>query len=46
MEFLKLKEYMDKLVNEYNTPGVDCIVYKSHKQIFRYFTGKSEMSCF
>lgn len=27
------------MVETYNTPGVDCIVYKDHKMLFRYFTG-------
>lgn len=43
MNFDRLKSYMDRLVNEYNTPGVDCIVYKEHEQVFRYFTGMSDI---
>lgn len=43
MDFTKLQNYMDRLVGEYNTPGVDCIVYKNHEQVFRYFTGKSDI---
>lgn len=43
MEFTRLKNYMDKIVREYNTPGVDCIVYKDHKMLFRYFTGMSDV---
>ena len=43
MDFTELKNYMDRLVTEYNVPGADCIVYKDHKQIFRYFNGKSDI---
>lgn len=39
MDFTNLKNYLDRMVNEYNTPGVDCIVYKNHQQLFRYYTG-------
>ena len=41
MNFSELKKCMDKFVSVYNVPGVDCIVYKNHKELFRYFTGKS-----
>lgn len=43
MEFANLKSYMDKLVREYNVPGVDCIVYKKHKMLFRYYTGMRDL---
>lgn len=43
MDFSELKKYMDKLVDEYNVPGVDCIVCQDHKMIFRYFTGMSDI---
>ena len=34
---------MDRLVAEYNVPGVDCIVYRDHEQLFRYYTGMSDI---
>lgn len=34
---------MDRLVSEYNVPGVDCIVYREHEQLFRYYTGMSDI---
>ena len=34
---------MDRLVSEYNIPGVDCMVYREHEPLFRYFTGKSDI---
>lgn len=43
MDFTNLKNYLDVLVNEVKTPGVDCIVYKDHKELFRYFTGMSDI---
>ncbi|MBE7012098.1 MAG: beta-lactamase family protein [Ruminococcaceae bacterium] len=43
MDFTRLQNYMDRLVNEYNTPSVDCIVYKEHEQLFRYFNGKKDI---
>lgn len=43
MDFTALKNYMDTLVSERNVPGVDCIVYKEHEMIFRYFTGMSDI---
>ena len=43
MDFTNLKNYMNRLVNEYNTPGVDCIVYKDHEIIFRYYAGMSDI---
>ena len=43
MDFTKLKNYMNRLVNEYHTPGVDCIVYKDHEIIFRYYAGMSDI---
>lgn len=42
MDFTKLKQYMDYLTTEVKVPGVDCIVYKNHEEIFRYFAGYSD----
>ncbi len=43
MDFTNLKGFLDKMVKEYNTPGVDCIVYKEHEEIFRYYTGMRDI---
>lgn len=43
MDFTNLKNYMDRLVAEYKVPGVDCTVYRNHKRLFRYYTGKSDI---
>ncbi len=43
MDFKKLKNCMDVIVQKYNTPGVDCIVYKEHEIVFRYFVGMSDI---
>jgi len=34
---------MDKFIREYNTPGLDCIVYQDHKMLFRYFAGMRDI---
>ncbi len=43
MDFTKLKNCMDKFVQEYKTPGLDCIVYQDHKMLFRYFAGMRDI---
>ena len=43
MDFKNLKNFLDKAVREYHSPGVDCIVYKNHEQVFRYFTGMRDI---
>ena len=42
MDFSRLKDYMDKMVTEYKVPGVDCVVYKEHDMLFRYYTGMKD----
>ncbi len=44
MKFKKLTEYLNYLIDDIKTPGVDCIVYKNHELIYRYFAGKSDIS--
>lgn len=39
MDFTKLKTCMDEILTKYNTPGVDCMVYRNHEPVFRYFGG-------
>ena len=43
MKFTALKNHLDRMVAEYNIPGVDCSVYKEHKEIFRYCTGYADI---
>ena len=43
MNFTSLENCMNELVQKYNVPGVDCIVYKDHEMVFRYFTGMSDI---
>ncbi len=43
MEFPRLTAYLDKMVNEWNTPGVDCIVYRNHEMIYRHIVGMSDI---
>lgn len=43
MDFTKLKNYLDGIVKDNRVPGVDCIIYKDHKMLFRHFTGMSDI---
>ncbi len=43
MDFLRLTNYLNYLVDEVKTPCVDCIVYKDHEIIYRHFAGKSDI---
>lgn len=43
MDFTKLKNCIDELVQKGNPPGADCIVYKDHEVIFRYFAGMRDV---
>jgi len=43
MEFSNLKKCMDRILDYYKTPGVDCVVYKDHKMIFRYTAGMDDI---
>ncbi|MBE6948093.1 MAG: beta-lactamase family protein [Ruminococcaceae bacterium] len=43
MNFQNLKNCIDALVTERHVPGADCIVYKNHELLFRYFTGVSDL---
>lgn len=43
MDFTKLKNCLDMIKIRENVPGLDCIVYKNHEIVFRYFTGMSDI---
>lgn len=43
MDFTNLKNHIDRIVSHYNTPGCDCIVYKNHEMLFRYYAGKRDL---
>lgn len=43
MNFTNLKHCLDRIVQEYHTPGVDCIVYRNHEMIFRYWNGMRDL---
>ena len=36
----KFKKSIEKFEKEYNLPAMDLIVYKEHKEIFRYIGGR------
>lgn len=42
MNFSALERFLDSLVEEKGIPGVDLIVYRHHKPIFRYGAGYSD----
>lgn len=41
--FDELKNFMDTIIAKLRIPGIDCIIYKDHREIFRYTTGYSDM---
>lgn len=43
MDFTKLKNCLDEILADGNTPSVDCIIYKNHEMLFRYFAGLSDI---
>ncbi len=43
MDFLNLKKCMDRILDYYKTPCVDCVVYKDHKMVFRYTAGMNDI---
>lgn len=43
MNFKHLKNFLDYHVSVEKIPGVDCVVYKDHEVVFRYFTGVSDI---
>lgn len=43
MDFTPLKECLDRIVSYYKSPGVDCMVYKNHQKLFRYYTGLADI---
>lgn len=40
MNFDNLTNYLNYLVDKRGIPGVDCIVYKNHKMLYRHLYGK------
>lgn len=43
MNFDKITEYLNSLVQNRIAPSTDCIITQNHKQIYRYFTGFSDI---
>ena len=39
MNFEKLKDFLDNFVPTLGVPGSDTVVYKDHKEVFRYRSG-------
>ena len=43
MNFKNLKECMDMFISRDKVPGLDCIVYRDHEEIYRYTTGFADI---
>ncbi len=43
MNFSNLKKSLDRILDYYKTPGVDCIVYKDHQVLYRYTAGMKDI---
>lgn len=43
MDFMPLKNCLDNILKTCNTPSVDCVVYRDHVPLFRYFAGLSDI---
>lgn len=43
MDFAHLKAFMDAAVPRLGMSGIDCMIYKEHKEIFRYTAGFGDM---
>lgn len=41
--FENLRQYMDTIISKLGVPGIDCIVYKDHQEIFRHSSGYSDI---
>lgn len=35
----KLEHFINEIPEKFGVPGVDCVIYKSHRQVFRYAAG-------
>lgn len=44
MDFINLKNCMDRILEFYKTPGVDCLVCKNHEVVFRYTAGMNDIA--
>lgn len=43
MDLPNLKNCLDRLIEQRNVPGLDCIVYQNHEILLRYFTGMRDL---
>ncbi len=43
IDFSPLKDCLDAILATGNTPSVDCIVYRDHQPLFRYFAGLGDI---
>lgn len=43
MDITKFQNILDKMMEDYHIPGMECIVYQNHEKLFHYFAGKRDM---
>lgn len=43
MNFTELTEFLNKLVTDIGIPGVDCVVYKDHRKVYRHSAGYKDV---
>lgn len=43
MNFSELTEFLDGLVSKTGIPGVDCLIYKRHKEVYRHSAGYKDV---
>ena len=41
--FNRLREFMDEAIEKSGFPGIDCIIYQDHKEIFRHASGYMDL---
>ena len=42
-KFKRLREFMDEVIEKNKFPGIDCVVYQNHEEIFRHTAGYMDM---
>ena len=42
MNFDKITEYLDSLVDEKDIPSVDCVIFKDHEMLYRHMKGTND----
>lgn len=43
MNFKRLEEHLERMLEDYKIPGIDCSVYIEHEEVFRHCIGYSDL---